>query len=360
MKPEHGVSNTLQAIREVRAHLRTTYPRVDHVAVHRILAAHGISRYPDALMLRQPEGLDAPKRSAPWRRRPEQPATRLRKGRPLPYFSEAYYRLANPDLRDLDVSMVLHWQTYGRVEGRSPHPFLDVGWLSTQIPEALPGEAVDLYLTDRTLWLASPSPYVETEAFMLSGRWNPVSHPLLQIIRDHPVEPWVRGRLGVIDLAGADDELQMAAAVLAARKPGLTQLSSFAVLEPAAEREPASLGAATYRVIPGFLLAAGEHLIAAPGSDVLSGDGTAVRLSERMVAVQTRDTLTCDTLVFVTAPLEEAAIERLATDAVGGTLVAPFDVTQQVALERLGVATIPHSRQRTVEAGSVELVGGAS
>jgi hypothetical protein len=360
MRTERPLARTLEALREVRAHMRRTFPQVDHVEVHRILANRGISRYPDALMLVQPEGIELPKRSAPWRRDPPPSPPRLRKGRPLPLFSEAYYRLANADLRDLDLSMVLHWQVHGRLEGRSPHPFIDLGWLSAQISDALPGEVVDVYLTDRTRWLATPSPYVETEAFMLSGPWDGVTHPLLQIIRDYPVDPWLRGRLGVIDLAEADDELQMAAGVLTARNPGLAQLSPFSVFEPSAVPEDLGIGPASFRVVPGFVLAVGDQLIATPGDEVISGDGTAVRLADRVVVLDARDAVVCDTLVFVTSTLDLPALERLARDAVGGTLVAPFDSDQQKVLERLGVATLPHSRQVTVDAGSVELVGRPS
>jgi hypothetical protein len=104
----------------------------------------------------------------------------------------------------------------------------------------------------------------------------------------------------------------------------------------------------------------GDQLIATPGDEVISGDGTAVRLADRVVVLDARDAVVCDTLVFVTSTLDLPALERLARDAVGGTLVAPFDSDQQKVLERLGVATLPHSRQVTVDAGSVELVGRPS
>ena len=45
-------------------------------------------------------------------------------------------------------------------------------------------------------------------------------------------------------------------------------------------------------------------------------------------------------LIFVTAPLENAAVERLSADAAEGTLVAPFDLAQQATLERLRVPTL--------------------
>ena len=355
---ETSTARTLQAVREVRAHMTATFPLVDHVAVHRILAAHDIRKYPDALMLVQPAGIEVT-RSAFWRRQPAQPSPPPRKPRALPFFSGPYYRLANDDLRGLDIPMVLHWQIHGRLEGRSPHPFIDVGWLSDQLPGALPGEVVDVYLTDRTQWLLSPSPYVETEAFMLSGRWDGATHPLLQIIRDFPVDPWLRGRVAVIDLAEADDELQLAATVLTSRNPGLARLSPFSVFGPADGQVP-DAGPGRFRVVPGFALGSDQRLLATAGNQVLSGDGTAVRLSDRVVVLDTRDVVVCDRLVFVTSPLEKLAVEQLATGPVDGLLVAPYDAAQQEAFDRAGVAVLPHSRQVTVEATSVELVGEAS
>lgn len=356
MRSEPDLAETLQAVREVRAHLRTTFPLVDHVAVHRILSTHGILRYPDALMLVQPRGVVVPKRKG-WRRAPQEPSPRPRKGRPLPYFSEAYYRLANADLRHLDLPMILHWQLHGRPEGRSPHPFIDIGWLSDQIPDALPGEVMDVYLTDRTQWLASPSRYVETEAFMLSGPWDGTTHPLLQILRDYPVEPWLRGRLGVIDLAEAADHLQIAAGVLAARNPGLAQLSSFSVFERSDAHGESDLRPGSFRVVPGFLLARDDRVISAPGDDVLSDDGTAVRSDKDVVVLDTRDVVACNKLVFVTSALDEAVLERVARSAAPDMLIAPFDMAQQEHLERVGVGTLRHSRQLTVKAEVVELVG---
>jgi hypothetical protein len=329
---------------------------VDHVAVHRILAEHGIHRYPDALMLVQPEDVAVPK-GTPWGRKSQQSPTRLRKGRALSYFSEPYYRLANPDLRDLDLSMVLHWQVHGRLEGRPPHPFIDLDWLSTQITDSLPGEVLDVYLTDRTRWLTSPGPYVETEAFVVSGPWDGVTHPFLQIIRDYPVDPWLRGRLGVIDLADADGDLQLAAGVLTARNPGLARLSSFSVFEAGGEAPRTPVGHGLFRVVPGFVLAADSRLIWTVDDEVLSADGTALRLDGRVVVLDARDSVTCASLVFVTSPLAEATVERLARDATADTLVAPYDAAQQTSLERLGVQTLALGRQLTVDAASVELVG---
>jgi len=39
---------------------------------------------------------------------------------------------------------------FGRVEGRTPHPFVDVSWLREAIPDAMPGDELDRYLGDRS------------------------------------------------------------------------------------------------------------------------------------------------------------------------------------------------------------------
>jgi hypothetical protein len=339
-------------VREVRAHLKRRFPAIDHREVGRILASHGLRHYPDALMLVEPAGA-MPSRG-PFGRRNGKPAdAKLRQARPLPYFSEAYYRLANDDVRDLDVPMVLHWQVFGRVKGRSPHPFLNADQLAEQIPDVLPGEVVDAYLTDARRWLLSPSPYLETESFMLAGPWDGRTHPWLQIMRDYRFDPWMRGRLGVIDLADADDELQLAAAVLTARNLRLTRLTGFTVFEPGAVDDAAG----AFRVVPGFFLGRGHTLLATTGRDVISGDTTAIRLQDRVLVVDVRDTVTCGTLVFITTPLDESALTTLATAHGDDALVAPLDADQGAALERLGVRTLPHARQARVEAEKLEIVG---
>jgi hypothetical protein len=358
VRTEPSLAQTLRAVRGVRAHLRRTYPEFDHAAVHRILEEHDIRRYPDALMMREPKAISASRRSLWGRHRPSQPPPRSRKVRPLRLFSESYYRLANPDLRDSDLPLVLHWQVHGRLEGRSPHPFIDVGWLSSQIPNALPGEVVDVYLTDRTKWIASPSPYVETEAFMSFGPWDGTTHPLLQILRRHSVDPWIRARLGIIDLADADDALRLAAGVLTARNPAFAALSSLSIFEPSTTRGDPEIESETLRVVPGFVLADDSRVISSPSEEVLSGDGTAIRLIDgRVVMLDTRDIVACDRLIFVTSPLDDGAVETLVGRADAGTCVAPFDAAQQEMLECLGITTLAHSRQIAVRTAHVEFVG---
>ncbi len=351
MRREPGVAETQAAVRDVRAHLRRTNPSIDHQAIGRILASHGLRHYPDALMLEEPDGAIPRRQLIPRRRK--RAGQKRQKAEPLPYFSEAFYRLAHDDLRDLEIPMVLHWQIHGRIEGRSPHPFIDIDWLSEQMPDVLPCDVVDLYLTDKTRWLVSPSPYIETESFMLTGPWDGVTHPWLQIMRHHAVDPWMRGVLGVIDLADADDELRMAAIVLTAENPGPSKISGFSVFSEGGRND----GHGTFTVVPGFFMGRDAATLVSCGNDVLSADATAIRLRDRFVAMDVRNKAQCTTLVFVTSAVAASKLEALATAHGEDSLFAPIDAAQQETLQQLGARTLTPGRQINVEAAAVEILG---
>jgi len=278
--------------------------------------------------------------------------TRIRAVRPREVLWLApYYRLAYPDVATASNAR-RHFERHGKLEGRSPHPFVDVARLAVQMPDVRLAEVFDTYLKDRARWELSPSPYLDVEAFMRSGPWNGRMHPLVQILRDRPTEPWVRSRLGVIDLASADDPQRIAAGLLALRHPGLIRLSHLqfwsaarGLAEPVGE-----FGPGRYRVAAGFLIAQGDAEFAEVGSDVVSADGTLVRTPNGVLGVVVGDRMKARTLHVLRS---ESALEDIPLTA--DDLVAPATESQVEKLGMAGHRTLPLGRQYEVDVQRVVL-----
>lgn len=264
-------------------------------------------------------------------------------------FLAAYYRLAYPDVANIRGAR-RHFERFGRFEGRSPHPFIDVARLSVQMPGVRLAEVFDTYLDDRTRWALSPSPYLDVARFMDSGPWDGRTHPVVQILRDRASEPWVRSRLGTIDLATAADPIRIAAGVLALRHPGLIRLSALRHWAPPDARPLATeWGPDRYVVAGGFLLAdASSELI--PGDAVVSDDGTLVRTPQGVLGIAVGDRVVAGT-VSVLRP--ESPVVGL--DVPEGGLVVPATLRQREELEDRGVPTLPVGRQYIVDAQRVIL-----
>jgi len=262
-----------------------------------------------------------------------------------------YYRLAYPDVATAR-NVRRHFERHGKLEGRSPHPFVDVARLAAQMPDVRLAEVFDTYLRDRARWELSPSPYLDVETFMRSGPWNGRTHPLVQILRDRPAEPWVRSRLGMIDLASAEDPRRIAAGLLALRHPGLIRLSrlEFWPATAGATEPVEDLGPGRYRVAAGFLIARGAAQVAAIGSDVVSDDGTLVRTPDGVLGILVADTMTART-VHVLRPQSEVEEILLAEE----DLVAPATAGQLERLRAIGHRTLPLGRQYEVDAQRVVL-----
>lgn len=351
------VERDASCLREIRAELTATYPRVRAFNVIRILRRHGLSRFPAGLLLDAPT-LAAGPRSAL--------ALLLRAGHPRfarglqwhPLFSADFYEGVNPDVVAGGANPWLHYQVHGRTEGRSPHPLIDIDYLSAGIPGALRSELVDSYLGTPALWRLDPGPYVECTRFLLSGPWDGSTNPLQQIVRDHLSSPWVHQRLMLVDAqaAGSARGLLVAAAVLLTRHAasGLGALQLW--------RAPGTVlpsGTADYTVVPGMFVGSGAATLVAQGSAVMSADTTVLRAGDGFASLRSGHAMSVASLVIIDTDLDDAALSALVGR--GGSLaLAPHSLDQHAALQRIaggqGVRILQPGLQVHVTADELEVV----
>jgi len=343
---DDGRAEVQGCLDELRGSLADTRPFVDRGALRRILRRHGLGRFPDGFMVAGPAGRGV---IATLLRR-------ARRGQEHPLFSSAFYRAAYPDVATSAVDPWSHYQLLGRNEGRRPHPFIDPEHLARQMPGVRSADALDRYLVDASFWDADPSPYIDAARFRDEGPWDGRTPPLLQVLRDYPVDPWVRSRLGLIDLADARDPVALAIGVLGVRRPALARMTGVSAWR---RNGSTGRGPGAYRVIPGYFIADAAGEIASVGRMVESPDGTALRSPGHIVALDVREVRECRTLAFCAVELGPDGLAGLASELGAGDLAAPVSREQEEILRVAGIETLPHGRQATVRAQSLRLVGGA-
>jgi hypothetical protein len=334
----------------LRAELRRSYPLVDRGRLERARRAAGLAAWPEAFLVRSaPSGGML---AALYRR-----VSGNSRRRSHVLFSPRYYELANPDVAESGVDPWLHYQVFGHAEGRPPHPFIDPGRLAHQLAGERPGIAVDRYLTEPRLWALSPGAYVDVESFVAEGPWDGRTHPLVQLLSDYAVDPWVRIRLGTIDLgaAAAPDDMRLAAGLLALRNPGLAAIAGLStwLRGDSARFVPGQ----PLRVVPGFFLGGSAGELAAGGRAVLNADATVIRTSRIVVALDAGPEHRCDTLRYLLADLSDDELRRRVAGFGADDLVAPATEDQSRVLSDAGVRTLPLGRQATVIAAGVDVVG---
>ncbi|AYF98346.1 glycosyltransferase [Protaetiibacter intestinalis] len=333
--------------------LARNYPRFRRRDIRAIMRRHGLTDAPVALLLGP--GRPPIRRLVHFMRALRRGTRPTREEHPL--FSASFYRATNPDIASAGIDPWLHYQVFGRAEGRSPHPFIDVSRLAGQLPDTLTAVVVDAYLMRREHWLLSPSPYIETEHFAAAGPWDGVTHPLVQIAEQYPAEPWVRARLSLIDLVDARSPERHALAALMMLDPRRVHAGRLSVWSRTAPPPSDSHGA--FRVVPGFFAGLDGTEIVAIGREVVSRDGTAVRNRHVVAIADDGERYTASTLVVAIGELDHRALGALASRLDGGDIVAPVDVQQERALNIAGVRTLPFGRQAIVEARHLELCGEA-
>jgi hypothetical protein len=347
------LERTLRVLAQLRDELRRSYPLVDRARLRRVLRKSRLSSWPEAFLVgRAPTGGAL---ATLYRRLGGSPRVASH-----PLFSADFYRFANPDIAAGNVDPWLHYQVYGRLEGRSPHPFVDLNGLARQLDGEPIGSALDRYLSDRRAWVLSPGPYVDVESFVAEGPWDGRTHPLVQILRDYPTDPWVRLRLGTIDLGSAAGPaaLALAAGLLALRNPGLAATSG---LSSWTRGRPAEVTAGEpLRVVPGFFVGAAGGEVAATGGHILSADATVVRTPELVVALDAGAEHQCERLVFLFAETPPAETDRLLAAAGPDDLVAPATEGQAERAAARDRRALVVGRQATVVARSLELAAGSS
>jgi hypothetical protein len=276
-----------------------------------------------------------------------------------PLFSEPFYLVSNPDLADLGISPWLHYQVFGRVEGRTPHPLIDIGRLAVSMPGVRRSELVDEYFADPTRWLIDPSSYVDTQAFALTGPWNGATHPLKEIVSLHATGPWIHSRLMVVD--SADDSASrsrlIAAGALLVLAGGSSRVATMKAWSSSfSGRE---FGAGSYTVIPGYFLGTGSTEIASDAVGTLSPDSSMIRHATGFVNIVRGPQSTADTLIYVEGELRREELQGIVRRSSGTTAVAPGTAAQEMALNALcaeygmtGITVLEHGVQVHVVCGS--------
>ncbi len=337
-----------EALADLRARLTRDFPVFDVGAARHILRRHGLAKPPAGLLLDRLPGRGA--------------AHSVRHTGAHPLFSPGYYLAAHPDIATAGAPAWLHYQVFGRAEGRSPHPFIDVAWLRDALPDAPFGGEVDRYLSDRSAWFIEPGPYTEAARFALSGQWSGDEAPLAEIVRAHPREPWVHERLMVVDLSGeaATARLAAFATVLGAAPTGV-RTPSLAVWTTADEGDLAD-PAGPYLVVPGFFAGAGNRRLWWAGDTAISPDRTAAATADEVVTVASGSRVTGSVLVLFTSYEGRTDLDATVRDAVPRTVFAPSSRAVEVSLRQLrrdlgrpDLTVLTHGTQTTVEAERLDV-----
>ena len=335
-------------LREARLELQSSYPRVRPWAILRLLRHHGLRRFPDGLLL------EARPVEAFWM------LLRVALARHVgidwhPLFSEPFYLVSNPDLADLGVSPWLHYQVFGRAEGRTPHPLIDVGRLAVSMPGVRRSELVDEYFANPARWLIDPSSYVDAQAFALTGPWNGATHPLKEIVSLHTTGPWMHSRLMVVDSAddAASQSRLVAAGALLVLAGGSSRVATMKAWSGPHAHGPSS--ARNYTVVPGYFLGAGSAEIASDAVGTLSPDSSMIRHSTGFVSIVRGPEVAADTLIYLEGELPREELERFVQRSTGATVIAPGTAAQESALKSLraeyraaGITVLEHGVQAHV------------
>lgn len=278
-----------------------------------------------------------------------------------PLFSAEFYRLANPDLAGASVAAWQHYQVYGRVEGRSPHPLIEVKYLASALEGVPRSEVLDRYLADPQLWTAEPGPYVDCLRFMLLGEWDHRTNPLLQIVSEQLRSHWVHSRLMLVDSASRSETTARLAATgfLLSRGEGQQRLAR---LERWGHDTPAR-GRTDHVVVPGFILATGGTVAATAGCAAVSPDGSVVRVATETIAVRAGVQLSAPRLYWFDGFASREHLERIVREESGAAILAPSSPAQETSLrqirrdaDRPGITVLAVGAQASVDAAEVVVV----
>lgn len=351
----------MECVRALRRELSSTFPSVNLSALFGILRAHRLGEFPEAFLLGarlrdlSPTGAIARLRGA-------HDATASRSTPWHPLFSNEFYEATNPDVAAAGVPLWLHYQVYGSAEGRSPHPLVDVPYLAAALPGVRRSETLDAYVTHPESWSVDTSPYVDSGRFALEGPWDGHSNPLRQMVVENRGEPWVHGRLMIVDAGSrAVGQRALGAAILLARNQAAGNFSSITSWAPSGGDPAEPAATAAYVVVPGYFLAADGRELVATSSARLSDDATVIRLADEILSLSAGPAVEADELLYLESELTRPELVAALGRSGGALAVAPFSAAQQFALEQLGdetsarVTVLQHGRQASVAAGRLTI-----
>lgn len=177
-------------------------------------------------------------------------------------FDPVFYRLAYQDVANSGMHPWLHYQKFGRSEGRQPHPLIDLKYLQRQIPEISVIDLTDKYLESPSLWHASTSPFLNLELFRESGVWSKRANPLIELINSGVITRYINQRtlqIGLSDL----DELDSVVSLVVAHRLLFPQYryasESHFVKRVPTEINNESLMSKEAIILPGLILVTESH-----------------------------------------------------------------------------------------------------
>lgn len=149
-------------VSEIREMCRSSFPNAPIAEIVQALAESGARRFPPELML--PGELHNNRTTFLIDSVTEYIDRQMTDSCRLIMFSPDFYKLANPDVAGIPVSPWLHYQVFGRMEGRSPHPLISIPRLAYHYPEVTVEMLVDTYLRDSANVSVQASNYVDMSA----------------------------------------------------------------------------------------------------------------------------------------------------------------------------------------------------
>jgi hypothetical protein len=362
-EPSRGMHR--ECLRDLRSELRSSYPVVHPARLIRIAREHGFDHFPDGFLIK---GQFADRsRSGPRSILARANRKGGARGECHPLFSDEYYRLTNPDVAEGGVAPWVHYQVFGRAEGRSPHPLIDIDYLAASIPERSPDTVLDEYLMSPEYWLADTSQYADCQRFAMFGNWDGASAPIIQIVERDMGGPWIHNRLMLVD--SSSDERSKArlvgAGFLLTKSPGLSRFGELELWLTDDSWPAHDDRETTYTLVPGFFLGAEGKQIWLSSSDSVSPDATIVRLAAETLSVVTGRERSTPCLTFISSWLDREDLVELVESAAVGTAIAPNSRAQEIALRQLrrdqgrpDLVVLEYGKQLRATTGSLKIRGG--
>lgn len=346
--PSLPQANELECLREIRLEMNASYPRIRVLRIARILRKFRVKRLPAGLLI------DKASTSAGLLTLFKAQIPRLvRKTEWHPLFDPGAYLALYPDVAASRATPWLHYQVFGRVEARTPHPFIDVKLLSASMVGVPIGEVVDRYLTLPEMWTVDSSNYVDCQRFLLSGHWDGRSHPLVQLTTTQLQGPWIHHRLMLTDTTVDDLTAArgIAVATLLAKAGGAHQMCEIKLWREDLDESRDGLGAGLYTVIPGFFLGKNDSALAANPTQMLSDDASIIRLSGEFIGRVVGPVRKIQQLVYLRGSLSRESLRELLSGSPGSTVIAPASSQQQLAAQLL-IEDLGFSTAHVLEVGS--------
>jgi hypothetical protein len=324
--------NELECLREIRFDMAASYPRIRVFRIFRILRKFRVRRLPVGLLI------DASSLGVALMKLFKAQVPRLaRRMAWHPLFDSGAYLALYPDVASSRAAPWLHYQVFGRVEARTPHPFIDVDILSASMLGVPIGEVVDRYLALPETWTLDSSAYVDCQRFLLSGQWDGRSHPLVQLLTTQLHGPWVHHRLLLTDSTVADVNTarRIAVSTLLAKAGVTGRTSEFKLWleDPDVSQNDATAG--LYTVIPGFFLGLNGTALVANSAQVLSADASMIRLNGEFIGRVVGQVIKAQQLAYLNGPLSKEALRELLRGSPEDTVIAPSSMRQQLAVQLL-------------------------